>query len=359
MLKRNFRRGALSLAALGWSVNASCVNYHPGPVALAATDTAAAPHEVWQLHAGRAVAEPVAVDDRTLYAAGVDRIVRAISLDSGRVRWSFRLTGIVLGGTVRADSAVYVASVRPEGHVVALRASDGRKLWSTTVGETAGPFALVGGRLLVPTRKGDLLALATRDGVIQWRRRIGYARSAPIDGAGALVVASLDSIFRIDVSDGRVLQRRRSPGTMLVDWRTAGTMLIGGTADSLLVALDAGDLTIRWQTRLDAPVFSAPTVRGDTAFVATRIGTVYRVALATGEATRVVALHWPLTAGPVEAGGHLLVGGADGTIRALDAASGREIWRIAVWRPVDVAPLVVTDGFIAIGSNGDFHRYTP
>ena len=27
-------RGALSLAALLWSVNASCVNFHPGPLAL-------------------------------------------------------------------------------------------------------------------------------------------------------------------------------------------------------------------------------------------------------------------------------------------------------------------------------------
>ncbi len=352
------RWGTLSLVALLGSVNAGCVNFHPGPLAIAGDSAGAAPRLLWSLHAGRAIGEPLAADAGTLYAAGVDRVVRAISLDSGRVRWGFRLTGIVLGGVIRADSSVYVASVRPVGNVLALSAASGRKLWSRNVGEVAASVSLVNGLLLVPTRKGDLLGLTTRDGVIQWRRRVGYVRSGAVSAAGAAVISSLDSMFRISTANGNVLQRRTVPGAMLAEWRQAGALLIGATTDSLLIAVRAADLTTVWQARLDAPVFSTPAVAGDTVYVATRIGSVYRVLLPGGGTTRIAHLNWALTSGPVLADGLLLVGGADGTLRGLDH-SGAERWRVAAWRPIDVPPIALTAGFIVVGGNGDFHRYAP
>jgi outer membrane protein assembly factor BamB len=358
MLNRGVRRGALSLAALLGSVNASCVDFHPGPITLPAGASAAAPAERWTLHAGRAIAAPIGRDSSALYAAGMDRVVRAISIDSGKVRWSFRLTGTVLGGVVRADSSVYVASVHPEGNLLALDAATGRKRWSTHIGESAGPVALVGGVLLVATRTGDLLGVTPKDGVIHWRRRVGYARSAAAAAAGAAVIASLDSVFRISVADGRVLQRRAAPGAVLAPWIAAGPLLIGASTDSAVVALRADDLSTAWQTRLDAPLFATPTVVGDTIFVASRVGSVYRIQSSSGEATRLATLGWPLTAGPVVYGSLLLVGGADGTVRALNR-DGRDAWRIAAWRPVELAPMLLPQGLLVVGGNGDFHLYAP
>ena len=358
MLNRGLRRGALSLAALLGSVNASCVNFHPGPITLRPETTAGAPVERWTLQAGRAIAAPIGVDSSALYAAGMDRVVRAISIDSGKVRWSFRLTGTVLGGVVRADSSLYVASVRPEGNLLSLDAATGRKRWSTHIGETAGPVALIGGVLVIATRAGDLLGITPRDGVIHWRRRVGYARSAAVAAAGAAVIASFDSVFRVSVADGRVLQRRAAPGAVLAPWVAAGDLLVGASTDSALVALRGTDLSTAWQARLDAPLFAAPAVHGDTIFVATRVGTVYRVIASSGDATRVAALGWPLTAGPVVYGPLLLVGGADGTVRAL-ARDGHDVWRIAAWRPVELAPIPLPQGLLVIGGNGDFHLYAP
>jgi outer membrane protein assembly factor BamB len=304
------------------------------------------------------VAAPIALDSASIYAAGMDRVVHAISIDSGKVRWSFRLSGAVTGGVVRADSSVYVASVRPEGNLVALDAATGRKRWSTHIGESAGPLSLVGGMLLVATRAGDLLAITPKDGVIHWRRRVGYARSAAVAAAGGAVIASLDSVFRLSLSDGRVLQRRGAPGAVLAPWRAAGSLLLGASTDSTLVALRAEDLTTVWRARLDAPLFAAPTIEGDTAFVASRVGTIYRVSIASGEATRIAALGWPLTSGPVRLGNLLLVGGADGTVRAL-GRDGRDVWRVAAWRPVELAPVPLRQGLLVIGGNGDFHLYAP
>ena len=356
MLNRGFVRGALSLAALLGSVNASCVNFHPGPISLTPAAAGAAPAERWALRAGRAIAAPIGLDSSTIYAAGMDRVVRAIAIDSGTVRWSFRLSGTVLGGVVRADSSVYVASVRPEGNLLSLDAATGRKRWSTHIGAAAGPVALVGGVLLVATRDGDLLAVTPRDGVIHWRRRVGYARSAAVAAGGAAVIASLDSIFRVSVADGRVLQRRAAPGAVLAPWRTAGPLLIGASTDSAVVALRASDLSTAWRVRLDAPLFAAPAIVGDTVFAASRIGSIYYILASTGEATRVASLHWPLTSGPVVHDSLLLVGGADGTVRAV-GRDGQDVWRIAAWRPVELEPVPLAQGLLVIGGNGDFHLY--
>ena len=60
----------------------------------------------------------------------------------------------------------------------------------------------------------------------------------------------------------------------------------------------------------------------------------------------------PLTA----VDGELLLGGADGILRAL-RPDGTEAWRIQLWSPVELSPVALDDGILAIGGNGDLHRY--
>jgi hypothetical protein len=65
-----------------------------------------------------------------------------------------------------------------------------------------------------------------------------------------------------------------------------------------------------------------------------------------------------VTAPLVALGDLLLLGGADGTIRAL-RHDGSQVWRIGLWSPVEIAPVPLHDGFLAVGGNADVHRYGP
>jgi outer membrane protein assembly factor BamB len=56
------------------------------------------------------------------------------------------------------------------------------------------------------------------------------------------------------------------------------------------------------------------------------------------------------------ASNQILLGGADGIIRAL-RTDGTEIWRVRVWRPVELGPVPLNDGVLALGGNGDLHRF--
>jgi outer membrane protein assembly factor BamB len=356
-------RGAFSLVLLLGSVNAACTGYRAPPAAPqaaleGATLSGAGPTQVWAARAGRRLTGRVVLKDGHLYAAGVDRKVYAVDLETGEIRWSSRLSGLVAGGVLVSGDTVFAASSRPEGRVYALDRATGRRLWRAKTGPVGAPLALVAGTLLVPAQRGQLLGLNPADGSRRWRQRMGMSRVAPVSvGGGAVVVATVDSLYRVSVADGEVTHRVPTPGTVLSPWLGHRGLLVAGTTDSQVVAISPADLRTRWSASVDAPVLGSPAALGDTLYVASRRGTVFR--LLPGNAPvpeRLVELEWPVTAPLSVADGYLLLGGADGTLRAL-RPNGSEAWRLQLWRPVELSPLALEDGLLAIGGNGDLHRY--
>jgi outer membrane protein assembly factor BamB len=293
-----------------------------------------------------------------LYGAGVDRKVYAVDLSSGAVRWSTRLSGIVAGGVLASGDTLFVATSRPDGKVFALQRDTGKRIWRTSTGAIGAPLALAHGVLVAATQRGVLLGLNPHTGEIAWRQRLGTARVAPAPaGDDALVIATVDSLFRVEVTDGKVTHRVASPGTVLSPWIAFAGGLVAGTTDSVVLSIRADDLSQQWSARVDAPVFGSPAAKGDTLFAVSRRGSLYRIVPATGaSAQRIAELRWPVTAPVTVLGDQILLGGADGSIRAL-RSDGNELWRVQLWRPVELGPVPLPDGLLAIGGEGDLHRY--
>jgi outer membrane protein assembly factor BamB len=216
----------------------------------------------------------------------------------------------------------------------------------------------VAGTLIASGQRGELLGLDPADGSIRWRRRMGMARTAPVEtGNGSVVVATVDSIYRVRADNGVVSHRVLSPGTIVSPWISYHGGLVAGTTDSQVVAIDPADLRSRWSVRVDAPVLGSPAAVGDTLYAASRRGTLYRIAPGDPpRPERVVELEWPVTAPLSVVDDRILLGGADGALRAL-RPDGTEVWRVQLWRPVELGPLALEDGLLAIGGNGDLHRY--
>jgi outer membrane protein assembly factor BamB len=187
---------------------------------------------------------------------------------------------------------------------------------------------------------------------------MGMARTAPVEsGSGSLVVATVDSIYRVNAANGVVSHGVRSPGTIVSPWISFHGGLVAGTTDSQVVAIDPADLRSRWSVRVDAPVLGSPAAVGDTLYAVSRRGTLYRIAPGDPpKPERVVELAWPVTAPLSVVDDRILLGGADGAVRAL-RPDGTEVWRVQLWRPVELRPLALEDGLLAIGGNGDLHRY--
>ncbi len=348
----------MSLALLLGSVNAGCVNFRPPPVPLTASVAGDAPTRVWTGRVGRRLAGNVEVQENTLYAGGLDRKVYAVDLASGDVRWSSRLSGMIVGGVLLSGDTIFVATSRPEGRIQALHKTKGKRLWRVSADPIAAPLAMIEGTLVAETQRGDVLALDPRNGKVRWRRRVGTARGpATPAGAGAVLVSTTDSLFRLSLADGKITHRADSPGAVLSSWLPYHGALIAGTADSQIVSIRPTDLRYNWIRTVDAPVLDPPASLSDTLFVVTRVGSVYRIDPGTDpKVARVVQLGWPVTAPITTAGGQLFLGGADGTIRAL-RMDGSEVWRVRIWRPIELGLIPLADGLLAIGGNGDLHRY--
>jgi outer membrane protein assembly factor BamB len=298
------------------------------------------------------------LENNTLFAGSVDRKVYAIDLADGQILWSARLPGMIVGGVLVAGDTVFAASSRPQGRIVALRRGNGKQIWRSSTPAIGAPLALIENVLVAPTQRGEILALDPATGRILWRRRLGVTRTAAVPaGAGGLVVATTDSLFRLSTRDGRVTHRAASPGTILSGWLQQRGALVAGTTDSQVVSIRPGDLRQNWSVEVDAPVLGAPAARGDTIYFVSRTGTLYRIDRHSEPVVKTLAaLDWAVTSPVAIAGRQIFLGGADGVIRAL-RLDGSEMWRVRVWRPVELGPVAVSGGIVALGGNGDLHRF--
>lgn len=245
----------------------------------------------------------------------------------------------------------------------AFRTISGSEIWARATGYIQSPLALVDGKLIGLTRKNQVIALSAATGQIAWRRPLPTSRYAPVPlPGGDIMVSSYDSLYRIRVSDGKVLLRRRAPGAVTAGWRAFGPQLIAGTGDSLVVAIDPDSLKEQWRVRLDAPVLTQPAVTGDTIYAVTQIGSLYRIMIVAGTANaeQIQDSSWPATGRPEIVGPWILIGGSDGGLHGYSQADGRLVWRAHLGRPVELGAVVLPDGdFLVFGGRGDLQRLRP
>ncbi len=357
MMLKGLRYGGCSLALLAMGVNASCINFRPPPPPVAEEYAAAAPAEQWMLRTGRGITGPIAATGTIALVGSANRNLEAVSLSTGESLWNRRLPGALMGGVLVRNAILYAGTGRPDGRVEAIDFR-GRRIWRARSGEVTAPLAAASDMIIALNREGYLVALNAATGRMRWRRLVGRARAPAIESEGAIVVTTLDSLFRLDFEAGRVEARRSAPGVVLAGWTPAGGALLAGLADTGVVAIDPVTLETRWRVRTDAPILGPLAASGDTVWAASRIGTVYRLVLGDGppDVTTVASLERSLTSGVARMNGLLLVGGADGRIHAL-SANGEELWRLRVWPPADVTPVAVNGGVLAVGGDGDVHFF--
>jgi hypothetical protein len=89
----------------------------------------------------------------------------------------------------------------------------------------------------------------------------------------------------------------------------------------------------------------------------TRAGSIYRIlGSAGGQAERLAKVSAPVTSGIARIGNQLIVGGADGILRGF-TSEGQEVWRTTLSWNITVTAIPLGDGFVAIGGDGDVHRF--
>jgi outer membrane protein assembly factor BamB len=136
----------------------------------------------------------------------------------------------------------------------------------------------------------------------------------------------------------------------------SGVVLVG-SGDGDLYAVDAASGKERWRAALGGAVVSTPAVSGNLVVATSRERTVAGVDLATGkilwrfEAGRDLPFDWGWDywlSSPTISGGTVYAGSGDGKVYALELRSGRKLWEFATGGRVRSSP-AVSEGVVYFG----------
>lgn len=309
---------------------------NPGPGPLTT------PALAWSAFVGGGVHPPIVVDG-TAYVASDTELVAAISLADGAEVWRVPI-GAGTDTPTYADGTLYVSLVTDSetgnsgGVVIALDAASGAERWRMPTGAFGGTSPVVVDGVVYAGGDQELFAFDAATGAELWR----YALDAAPCVCNPRPAAVADGVVYV---------------------------VPGGMQQATLFAVDAATGTELWRydgQLGDARRFTDPVVANGQVYVSEGEMMLARggrfVALAADTGAEIWALDLDLSAPPAVTGDTLYfqarnAGAVTGSVRALDATTGEEQWRVSTWDVSLVAP-AVTDGLVLVPS-GTREGYAP
>ena len=279
----------------------------------------------------------------------------AVSGNFGGLRWRVRTEGPVRSSPAVANGTVYVGS--SDGNLYAIDERSGDVRWKMDARSpvTSSP-AVAGGLVIFGTRAGNWLALDARTGSRRWSIAAGadlplpwggesgdYWTSSPTIGGDVAYLGGGDGVLRaVNVATGRVRWTARTEGRMRASPAVGGGLVVTGDIQGVVYAFDAATGAQRWRYdtfghTLGSDTFgydrrtiqSSPAIADGRVYVGARDGFLYALDLATGAFAWKFdhQVSWVNTSPAVEQG-RVYAGSSDRAfIQAVDATTGREIWR--------------------------------
>jgi outer membrane protein assembly factor BamB len=200
----------------------------------------------------------VTVEGDTAFVGDNRGNVFAIDVSNGTLRWKTGVGGTLSNPLASIEDSV-IATVQGGSssapHVVALRASDGSKIWDHEIeggSVYASSPAIADGRVVVASADQTVRAFDLADGSELWAARINnpvFFTGAPaITPDAVLVVDSFGQVYRFDPATGeRAWDYAINETVLRSPVVVAGNRVLVATVAGRLVALDMGSGDLVWQ----------------------------------------------------------------------------------------------------------------
>lgn len=284
---------------------------------------------------------------------------------------------------VVADGKLFLTT--PDGEIVALQASDGKRLWKRDIASDDPDLAVSGGLaydhgvLYATTADGSVLAMTPDKGKVIWRQDVGApVRAAPTVADGNVFVVSHDNRLHVlSAKDGR-LEWTHSGIEELVSMlggapvAVSGGVVVVAYSSGELFALDEQTGRMLWtdsiSVRTSADPMSAmtdimapPVIVGDVVYAASVSGQLVTYDLRNGNRL------WQVGAGtaslPLIAGNHAFVVTSHDQLVAINRENGNLRWvtnlgnkslrkgdakKSVFW----MGPILVGDRLIVVSNDG-------
>lgn len=287
----------------------------------------------------------------------------------GGLLWRATTDGPIRSTPAVADGRLFIGSA--DGRVYAFDAQTGARLW-TFEAETSvtGSPAVSSGLVYVTDHAGTLYALDRVGGEPRWSVKTGPARpfpwghesgdvyaSSPVVADGAIYFGAVDgNVYAVDATSGVVRWKSATGGRVRSTPALAGGRVYVGSADGAVYAFDREDGRILWRYETEGAslasasfgydrrtIQSSPAVADGRVFIGARDGFLYALDAATGRLLWRFnhEISW-VNSSPAVAGDLVIVGSSDGKfLQAVEARTGTERWRFSTAGLIWTSPAVV------------------
>jgi len=271
-----------------------------------------------------------------VYVAGNDGFVYAIDIASASVMWKVFISSSSNSGPAYDNGIIYIGSTDPnhydDNYMYALDAITGAEIWKFR----SGPWEIIPtinqGVLYAGSYGKKFYALDQQTGQTLWTFdqassdfRIGSATYYN----GNIYTSNGDWYFySLDASTGQLnwktyLVAGGNPAVVNGVVYTIG--MDAALANSYLYALDAATGQVKWQKNIP-DVNGSPTVVNGVVYIGTGSHRVFALNAETGQDIWQAEVGWWVQSAPIVAGDILYVTVGDGSLAAIDVASGNLLW---------------------------------
>lgn len=263
------------------------------------------------------------------------------------------------GSPLIYGESILLATRKGEVHLIDFDTGDKRGFKS--FGEALEGSPLIADRTLFVSSswgRRTLMAYDLRRGSMRWRIGGVPFETALLDGGDFILGVDVEAVVRAhSKKDGSEIWR-----TELGEGMSVQASPVMDERGRLIVATDRGELVVidsasgelLWSSRLPAPVYNAPGVRGNLIVIPTTRGILTVVDASTGRTV------WSHDTGnrdtrftsPAIGDRVTLVGTSNAEVMAFDTADGTLLWRLEVDDAVVAPPLLSTD-IAYVGTMGE------
>ncbi|WP_177176715.1 PQQ-like beta-propeller repeat protein [Faunimonas pinastri] len=238
---------------------------------------------------------PTAADGKVFVVSGTS-VVHAFNQADGKEAWNQPGIGEVAGVLSSASPAVAGGSVvvpYPSGEVIAFEAASGKMKWTDTVIRPTRTMAVSGitdvaaspvidnGVVYASGVAGRTVAIRLSDGSRVWEQAVGSSATPVVSGNSVFLVDLQGFMVALDRSSGKIIYRSELPGKHTKRFNTiwTGPTLAGGTLwavsnDGQLVGVEPSTGSISSTRTLSKPAFMKPVAAAGELLVLQSDGTL-------------------------------------------------------------------------------------
>lgn len=309
----------------------------------------------WRANLGRAAAGPPVLGSAAIVALGYDRHLIVLDPTNGDRLWRSRLNAPGAASPLVDGDRIYAASGGRDGRLYAYTLR-GKKLWEQRLAFVTAPLALSDSLVVAGTEVGQVMACATATGDVRWVQRLSQAaRAGVVSATGGLLVATDDSVFRLDAATGQIRARAALPGTAVAAAALQGDTVIVTTADGHVLTFRSGDLTPLWSLDLGAPIFGGPAVARDSVFAVSVRGVLWRIPLSDPEQADGIPTGAAVRAAPSPVRHGVLIGTLGGEILLVRGDSVMP--QVRVEGPIEQPVIVRAGTMYVVDGRGRLHAW--